>query len=470
LKLLKKGVGVLKTGEKMGLLMLDEIVRATGGRVLCGKQREFSGVSIDSRNIKHGELFVALKGARFDGHTFIHDALKEGAGALVNIPPTDPGKGKTIVYVKNTLNALHDIARHLRGRLDVPVIGVTGTNGKTTVKEIIVSIFSERFKVLKTCGNLNNQIGLPLSITRMDGNENVMVLEMGSNMPGDIKQLCEIAHPNLAVVTNVGPAHLEGFGSLEMVRKTDLEILEYVNVASVNADDRFLCEGLRDFNGKLLTYAIDADADVYAKDIVLGDRGSRFTICFPGDRKVEIRLDIAGKFNIYNALAAASLSDEFGMSLEEIKRGIEKFKGVAMRLELKRLDGALVISDVYNANPASMEEAVKELIRLKRRRTIVVLGDMLELGSYAEEAHRKLVRWLSDLKIDVLIAVGPEMIKASNEFTGKFYTAQDSVHAKQVLFNICCNKDDSVLVKGSRGMQMERVFSDVTLKEEGYAL
>lgn len=457
------------TEEMMGILTLDEIVKAIGGRMLCGKQREFAGLSIDSRTIKDGELFIALKGIHFDGNDFIHDALKEGAGAIVNLPPAVPVKGRIIIYVKNTLNALHAIARYLRFRLDVPVIGVTGTNGKTTTKELISSILGQRQKVLKTYGNLNNHIGLPLSISKMDGDETVIVLEMGSNAPGDIKQLCKIAYPDFAVITNVGLAHLEGFGSLEMARKTELEILEYVKVVSVNADDPFLIQGIKGFSGKIITYGIENSADVYAKDIVLKDSSSSFSLCFSSNREIKIALGIAGRFNIYNVLAAASIANEFEICLEDIKRGIESFKGVPMRFEIKELCGALVISDVYNANPASMDEALKELVRLKRQRTIAVLGDMLELGPYSEEAHKKLIRWISKLSIDLLIAVGPEMTKASSEFRGTCYKADDAVIARSILLSIC-RADDTVLVKGSRGMHIERVLADSPIIEERHAL
>ncbi len=453
----------------MGILLLDEVIKATGGRILCGKQIEFGGLSIDSRTIKNGELFVALKGARFDGHDFVFDALKEGAGAIVNLPPADHVKGKVIIYVKNTLSALHDIARYLCSKINVPVIGVTGTNGKTTTKELISSILGERHNVLKTFGNLNNHIGLPLSISRMVGDETVMVLEMGSNAKGDIKLLCEIAFPDFAVVTNIGPAHLEGFGSLEMVRKTDLEILEYAGVASVNADDQFLIEGMKDFRGRTITYGIENSADVYAKDIALKERTSNFKLCFSGGREIEINLSIAGKFNIYNVLAAASIANEFEIALKDMKRGIESFKGMPMRLEIEDLFGALVISDVYNANPASMDEAVKELVRLKRQRTIAVLGDMLELGPYAKDAHEKLIRKLSELNIDVLIAVGPEMSRAANEFNGICHRSNDSDEAKSIFLSTC-REGDTVLVKGSRGMHMERVLVNSPAREERYAL
>ncbi|MEW6108674.1 MAG: UDP-N-acetylmuramoyl-tripeptide--D-alanyl-D-alanine ligase [Nitrospirota bacterium] len=453
----------------MGILTLDEIIKATGGRILCGKQREFTGLSIDSRTIKTGELFVALRGAKFDGHDFVHDALREGAGAIVNAPPAAPVNGKVIIYVNNTLAALQDIARHLRFRLNVPVVGITGTNGKTTTKELISSILGESYKVLKTSGNLNNHIGLPLCISRMDGDETIMVLEMGSNAQGDIRQLCEIAHPDIAVVTNVGPAHLEGFGSIEMVRDTDLEILEYVKVVSVNADDGFLVEGIKNFMGKTTTFGIENIADVYAGDIILKEKGTSFSLCFRDGRDVRIDLGIPGRFNVYNALAASSVADGLGIDIGIIKKGIESFRGVPMRIEIKELPGVLVISDVYNANPASMEEALKELARLKRQRMIAVLGDMLELGRYAEEAHKKLIRHLSEMNIDVLIATGPEMVRASSGFPGICHKAQNSAEAGAILSDICA-EGDTVLVKGSRGMRMEMALRDLETVRGKHAL
>lgn len=443
----------------MNHLTLDEILKATGGETLCMDRRVFTGLSIDSRTIKEGELFVALKGDNFDGHDFLKEALKAGAGAVVNVRASEQGGGKTLIYVKNTLDALQGIAGHMRLKMNVPVIGVTGTNGKTTTKELLVSILGKSHRLLKTQGNMNNHIGLPLSIANMRGDETAMVLEMGSNAEGDIRLLCEIAKPGVAVITNVGPAHLEGFGSLEMVRKTDLEILEYVKSASANADDLFLMEGLKGFSRKLVTYGMEKSADIHAKDILLEEKATRFTLCFKGGRQISVRLGITGKFNVYNALAAASVADELGIGPEQIKNGLESFKGVPMRMEIKELFGALVISDVYNANPASMREALRELIRQKRQRTIAVLGDMRELGRYSEDAHRELVKWMSDLKIDVFIAVGREMERASSEFKGVCYRADDSASSRSVLLSIC-RDGDTVLVKGSRSMRMEDVLAD----------
>lgn len=439
-------------------LLLDEIVKATGGKVLHANNAEFTGLSIDSRTIETGELFVAIKGERFDGHSFLGDALKKGAGALVDHEPKESFEGKTLVRVEDTLRALQDIARRTRISKDIPVACVTGTNGKTTTKELIASVLGRRHKVLKTRGNLNNHIGVPLCISCMDGDETAMVIEMGSNAEGDIRLLCDIAHPDIAVVTNVGRAHLEGFGSLDMVRKTDLEVLEYVKTVSVNADDLFLLKGLKGFGGKIITYGVERKADVSAEDIKLSEKGSHFRICFPDGGEIMVDLLIPGIFNVYNALASASVANELRVDKQDIKVGLESFYGVPMRLEVKEFSGALVINDVYNANPSSMQEAVKELIRLKRRRTIAVLGDMLELGRYSESAHRELVEALSRSGVDVLIAVGSEMKKASSGFTGMHYEADDSTGAGPMLSGIM-TEGDTVLIKGSRGMQMEKVLS-----------
>ncbi len=442
------------------LLLVDEIVKATGGKVLYANREEFTGLSIDSRATGDGELFVALKGERFDGHDFLGDALKKGAGAIVGREPERVFEGRTLVCVSDTLRALQDIARHMRSSMDVPVVGVTGTNGKTTTKELVASVLGQRHRVLKTSGNLNNHIGVPLCISRMQGDETAMVIEMGSNAEGDIRLLCDIARPDVGVVTNVGPAHLEGFGSLEMVRKTDLEILEYVKTVTVNADDIFLLEGVKGFSGKIVTYGIGNKSDVSAEGIELSEKGTRFMIHFPDGRKLQVDLVIPGMVNVYNSLAAASVGFELGMNKEQIKCGLESFRGVPMRLEIKEVSGALVISDVYNANPASMEEAVKELIRLKRRRAIAVLGDMLELGSFSESAHRELIRELSPRGVDILIAVGGQMKRAASEFGGVGYEADDAQTAGSMLSRIIA-EGDTVLIKGSRGMRMEMVLANI---------
>ncbi len=443
----------------MKTLTLEDIINATGGKVIYGNSDTFSAVSIDSRTIKEGELFIALRGSRFDGHDFLTEALQKGSGAVVNFPPAVPVRDKTIIHVKNTLNALQELARYMRLKRKVPIVGITGSNGKTTTKELIASILSKRYRVLKNTGNLNNQIGLPLSLTRISEADEVVVLEMGASAPGDIKELCEIAMPDYGVLTNISQAHLERFKSIEMIIKTKLELLDYVSMAIVNADDPLLMEGVHvhSFKGRILKYGIKNHADIYATDIKLYERGSAFLLHISEDKSIEVHPRISGKFNIYNILAAASAGQLFNIDLRDIKDAIDSFTGVPMRLEIRELGGVHVISDVYNANPASMEEAIKELVRLKKGRAIAVLGDMLELGSYGEEAHRKLGRWMSELPIDIFIAVGPLMSFAASEFSGSVHKLQSAIEAKEFLKGIC-REGDTVLIKGSRGMGMERVL------------
>jgi UDP-N-acetylmuramoyl-tripeptide--D-alanyl-D-alanine ligase len=445
--------------EVMGILTIEDIITATGGKVIYGNSNTFTGVSIDSRTIKEGELFIALKGRRFDGHNFLHEALKRGSGSLVNIYPGEPVNGKTIIYVNDTLRALQEIARYMRLKKDIPAIAVTGSNGKTTTKELIASILSTGYRLLKNTGNLNNNIGLPLSLTRISDEDEIVVLEMGASGPGEIKELCEIAVPNYGVLTNISQAHLEGFKDLETVRKTKLELLDYIRVAVVNADDPFLMEGihLSGFKGNVIRYGIENPAEICASDIRLFENGSVFSLHTGENKSIEVHPKISGMFNIYNILGAASVGYLFNIDLQNIKNAIDSFAGVPMRLELKELNGIKVISDVYNANPASMEEAIKELVRIRKGRIIAVLGDMLELGSYEEEAHRRLGKLMSGLSVDIFIAVGARMAFAASEFSGSVYKLQNAIEAGKLLKEIS-REGDTVLIKGSRGMNMDKVL------------
>lgn len=398
------------------------------------------------------------------------NAMEKGKGAIVSTPPAVAFKGKTIVYVRNTLKSLQDIAHFKRMKRGITVIGVTGTNGKTTTKELIALILERRHRVIKNSGNLNNHIGLPLSMTRMGEQDEYAVMEMGASIRGDIKELCTIAAPEYGVITNIGAGHLEGFGDLESVRETKLELFDAVRTIAVNADDDFLMEGItqraREDGPEVITFGIGNRADVSAKGIVLEEGRSLFTLCLKDAQCSEIALHVNGRFNIYNALAAASVCSALGVGSEDIVAGLRSFRGVPMRLEMKELFGATVISDVYNANPASMEEAIKELVRLRKTRAVAVLGDMLELGAYTEEAHRKLGKWMAQLPVDIFIAVGTMMAVAAEEFSTESghsrrmtLTARDSSEARKILFSVC-KEGDTVLVKGSRGMHMEKIVEE----------
>ncbi|RME68320.1 MAG: UDP-N-acetylmuramoyl-tripeptide--D-alanyl-D-alanine ligase, partial [Nitrospirae bacterium] len=319
----------------------------------------------------------------------------------------------SIIYVPNTLKALHAIARYRRLQRATEVVAVTGTNGKTTTKEMIAKVLEKRFRVLKSSGNLNNHVGLPLCLSQLNG-EDFAVLEMGASQVGDIRQLCEIALPGTGVLTNIGPAHLEGFGSIEQVLKTKMEILDFVDRVVLNRDDHLLREALnwKEFHGKdVLTYGLQEGADIRAENILSGPEGLSFKV-HVGGKVFSLRLRVHGRFNVYNALAATGVCKLFGC-LDTVAEALEGFEGVPMRLEVKHLRDVTFLSDMYNANPASMEEALKELVAMKTQRAIAVLGDMLELGAYEEKAHRDLGEMVARLPLEVFIAVGERMRAAA---------------------------------------------------------
>jgi UDP-N-acetylmuramoyl-tripeptide--D-alanyl-D-alanine ligase len=447
---------------------LDEIVEAAGGRVIGNSGAEdFSGVSTDSRTIAGGELFIPLRGPNFDGHDFLGPALDRAAGALVDKEPAGVFTGKTIVLVQDTLRALQKVAAWKRKK-DAPiVVGVTGTNGKTTTKEMTAAVLSARFGVLKTEGNLNNQIGLPLTLCKLDGH-GAAVLEMGASRRGDIHELCEIASPDLGVLTNVGAAHLEFFGDVASVRNTKLELMDFAPRIAANADDRYMMEGInRKMSGGacacqgVLTYGVKEDADIKAFNVQAGKGSLKAVVAFPDGRNRRVELSVGGSFNVYNALAALAVGWAAGVDPDEAVEVLNGFKGVPMRFEVKEKDGVTFIVDAYNANPASVREALTELVRFRRGRVIAALGDMLELGIGSEDEHRELGRWMAEFcAVDVFVAVGPGMKAASEVFkaesTGSsIFNASDSLEAASILKGVV-RPGDTVLVKGSRGLKMER--------------
>jgi UDP-N-acetylmuramoyl-tripeptide--D-alanyl-D-alanine ligase len=468
----------------MAVLQIKDILEATKGELLSSNSKplnreriltqSFKGISIDSRTISDGEIFFALKGNRFNGHDFLKEALLRGNGAVVHLKPDQLPFEKTIIYVKDTLRALQDLAHFLRMRHNIPVIAITGSNGKTTTKEMTYAILSRRFKVLKNEGNLNNHIGLPLSLTRIRDEDEVVVLELGMNAPGEIRRLCEIAKPTHGIVTNIGYAHIGELGSLDAIRDAKLEILEGLETAILNADDLFLMEGYDSWRAKkgmdcrLITFSIKNDSLVKAEDIVMTDRGSSFTLTIKDGDRIPIKLNVHGLFNVYNALAASAVAITLKVSLEEIKAGLEGYKPFTMRFEVIKGDRIVLINDAYNANPTSMEEALKELIRIKdRRRTVAVLGDMLELGRFSQEAHRSLGRMISEMGIDIFIAVGEMMGIAAQEAQKRREGYRPAIHifknaeeASEGVSDII-TEGDLVFIKGSRMMCMEKIIERI---------
>lgn len=436
--------------------------------MLSGRSMAFSGVSIDSRTIAEGEIFFALRGDNFDGHAFLDKALLKGDGAVVSSMQGALPKGKVIIRVKDTLSALQDFAHFMRMKKDVPVIAITGSSGKTTTKEMVYAVLSRRFRTLKNEGNLNNHIGLPLSLTRLENIHEAVVLEMGMNAPGEIKRLCEIAVPTHGIITNIGTAHLGRLGSHEAVRNAKLEILHGLQVAAVNADDGFLMEGLAEagrFNGDVITFSINNEAHVMAKGVRATESGTGFTLEFRESGSIPINLSVHGKFNVYNALAAAAAGFSLGVPLEEIKAALEAFSACKMRFEIRKIKGITLINDSYNANPSSMEESLKETIRVAALgRKVAVLGDMGELDEFSDDAHKELGRMISGAGVDVFMAVGRMMSMAAEDCinikekkTGpEIYTFRDSEEAAEGIMTLL-KEGDTVLVKGSRSMKMEKI-------------
>lgn len=461
--------------EMKDTLNINEILSATKGRLVCGdKDISVSGVSIDTRTIKKGELFVAIRGGAFDGHDFVSQAFEMGAcGAVIDRSQSDKiekrikDNTKALIAVDDTIMALQEMAAFHRQKYYIRVVGVTGTNGKTTTKEMIARILGQRLWVLKNEGNLNNHIGVPLTLLRLNKRHQAAVIEMGMSGIGEIARLCEIAAPNIGVVTNIGAAHLEGLGSIENVIKAKGEVVESLSesdTAVINADDKNSVSLKNKAKGKVITFGIDNDADIMAVDIRhQRPSGAIFTIK-KGHDEISVRLSMSGRHNIYNALAAAAAAVMLNFDLEDIKAGLEGFEPFKMRSEIMVLNsGVRIINDSYNANPASMEAAIRLLSDFKNNgRTFAVLGDMFELGDYAREAHLNTGRAAVDSGIDYLIAVGElaGFIASGASSAGmkqdNIFVCMDHQEAVDIL-NRLTHSGDTVLIKGSRKMAMERI-------------
>ncbi|MBI4228157.1 MAG: UDP-N-acetylmuramoyl-tripeptide--D-alanyl-D-alanine ligase [Deltaproteobacteria bacterium] len=431
------------------------------------KDIDFSGISTDSNKILGDELFFALKGERLDGHNFISDALDRGAqGAVVEKDGYDSKNGKIIIRVPSTFKALGDLAQAWRGKFQsLKLAAITGSNGKTTTKEMVSSILSLRHSVLKNSGNFNNLIGLPLTLLKLTGDHNAAVVELGMNDFGEIKRLTEISNPDIGAITNVGKAHLEKLGSIEGVAKAKGELIEgfdETNAFVVNMDDPLIRRIAGSVKCIKIPYGIESHGVVVsARDIMIdGFSAISFKMNIEG-REFPARMRGIGIHNVMNALCASGIALLFGCSDEEIQAGLERYSPVYMRMEV--LDspfGFKIINDTYNSNPDSMRGAVEELIRLKSKgRTIAVLGDMLELGNESMTEHRMLGEFLRELGVDYVIAYGKFgrcVLEGFGEKSRGFY-AETHEDAAEKLKNYA-GTEDLVLVKGSRGMKMENVI------------
>jgi UDP-N-acetylmuramoyl-tripeptide--D-alanyl-D-alanine ligase len=456
------------------ILTIDEVLKVTGGKLLQGKGAfSFQGISTDSRTVAEGELFVALKGPHFDGHHFALEALRKKAGGVL----IEEGKvgdirwngyrSRAVIAVEDTLSALGNIARGWRRKYDTPLVALTGSNGKTTTKEMIAACLETTFPILKTKGNLNNLIGVPLTLLTLTEKERIVVLEMGMNVPGEIGRLAQIAEPDVGLITNIQTVHLEGMGSLERLQEEKGELFRRMRrdgTILVNQDDPRVVDLARDYPGQKITFGTEHPADVMAKEIRLhGAEGTSFTLILEGEA-LEIHLRLLGRHFIPNALSAMAVACLFGVELDRAREALENFRPFPMRMEVIHLkNGGTLINDAYNANPQSTGVALETLAEAKGMgRAIAVLGDMLELGSFTNEAHEQIGKKVCDLSIDFLLAMGDEApIVVESAIRRGLPMERARVvesHSEAIsLLRQMIQSGDWILIKGSRRMAMERI-------------
>lgn len=470
-------------------LSLEEISKAVGGTLDGPANVKARGYSIDTRTLHPGDLFFAIKGPHFDGHGFIAQAFeREAAGVVVeenfgfgeNVqahagPPhpqseilnlKSPGP---IIRVTSTIDALQNLAREVRRRWGMPIIGVTGSAGKTTTKEMIANVLSRKFTVLRSVGNLNNEFGLPLCLLRIEPYQNIGVLEMGMSAKGEIRKLASIAEPNEGVITNVNPVHLEFFKSVDEIAEAKGELLEGLHdpkTAYLNNDDSRVRAMARYFNGKIVTYGIKAVASFKVQQIQdLGLDGTAFTV-HHGRRHMNFVLPLLGQHNVANALAAIAVGATHEMPWEQIREAIRELKPEKMRGQLiKFREGFAVIDDSYNSNPRALSEMIRFLARLQGyQRKILVVGEMLELGPEGPGLHRDCGREAARAGVNLIVGVqglAQQILEGAVEAgmdRALLKFVHGAVKAGELLAGIV-KKGDVVLVKGSRGVKLEQAIN-----------
>jgi UDP-N-acetylmuramoyl-tripeptide--D-alanyl-D-alanine ligase len=453
-------------------ISLNDVLKVTGGRLWNDAPRSQTlaqGISIDSRTMKKGNLFVAIPGERFDGHHFTSEAAKKEAALLILSEEQINRVGKKelqkipAVVVKDTKKALRDMALWHRNKVEIPTVAVTGTNGKTTTKDMIAEVLSSEFKVLKSIRSYNNLIGVPLTLFELNSDTQVLVLELGMSNPGEIGVLTRIARPSLGVITNIGPAHLESMESLERIARAKFELLENMpppRTAVLNADDEFLAQRIKEGKEKTVSFGINNEADFRATDLAASNEGY---VTFKVNGQLDINLGLLGEHNVYNALAAFAVGTLMGAEQARIKQSLERYRPPELRMELIQFDGIKVINDSYNANPVSMANALRTLKQMKNEgRKIAVLGDMLELGEKTEHYHSELGRAVAESGIDLLLTVGKHSSAIGDGAQGcgmnpeKIIAFDDNQKVSAYLTENL-KAGDLVLIKGSRKMKLEEV-------------
>ena len=451
-----------------------EILEATGGKLLCGElQQSFAGIFIDSRKVAADGVFIAIIGEIHDGHTFASDVVEQGGRGLV-ISRREAGKlpvakwkqkGVTAVAVQDTTRALGDMAAFNRRRSRASVVAITGSNGKTTTRQLTAAVISQQYNTLATAGNFNNQIGLPLTLLGLEPDHQWAVVELGTNNPGEIARLAEICTPDIAVITNIGPAHLEGLGSIEGVAREKGSLLNGLRPdgkAVLNADDSRVRQLVRQTAHEVRLYGFAPDAAVRAEDVAEKENGICFTLRLAEER-ISIRLNSPGRFMVTNALAAAAVGNLLGVSAADIKAGLEAVEPVGGRMNIHHTPkGIHIIDDTYNANPESMKAALTTLKTMRAgARGIFVAGDMLELGRQAAALHSQVGALAAQSGVSRLYACGKQADSVAAGARNAGLPAADFITGsrEEIIEDLIAwlQPGDWVLVKGSRGMAMEKV-------------
>ena len=410
---------------------------------LYGFYKKSLGISIDSRSIQPENLFFALKGPNFDGHKYIDSAFENGAKYAVIDDPKYKDNPNTLL-VKNVEVALQNLARFHRSMISIPVIGITGSNGKTTTKELLASVLETQYSVFATKGNFNNHLGVPLCVLSIVDTHEIAIIEMGANHVGEIKFLSEIAMPNIGIITNIGKAHLEGFGSLEGVRIGKTELYDYLDKVNgtimYNKDD------------KLLINSLPSHTQNIGYTISSVDKIADYPFLQYQFKNIKIKSNLSGNYNLINMISTLSLGEYFNISVSDIKKGIENYIPENNRSQVKKTNNNTLILDAYNANPSSMEESIKNFYCHPGDKKTLILGHMLELGNSAKEEHKKLVEFISSFEWNQVFLVGSEFKKIEIPSPIKVFSDYQSLCKTLKLYTL---QNNLILLKGSRGVALE---------------
>lgn len=453
-------------------MKISDILKATGGKLLSGDPQsdiDLASISTDSRTIKEAEFFLPLKGGNFNGEKFIESAFKKGAsGAFVTVHgPQSTVHGKIIIRVKDTIDSLQKLAHYNRMRLNVPVVGVTGSNGKTTVKDMIAKVLSCKFNVLKSEGTRNNHIGVPLTLLKLNNSHDMCVVEMGANRHGEIRLLAGIASPTVAVITNIGPSHLEFLRDLKGVFSAKREILDALkkgSLAVINGDDGYLSK-IKSKAFKIMRFGFNSDNDLYASGVSAEGACIKFIL----NDKLPFKLNLIGAHNVSNALAAIAVAYNFDISYQDTKKALSEYSPAGMRLNARQIGEITVIDDVYNSNPLSMRSAMDALMEYPAKGRWIVSADMLELGHREEEFHKAVGEAIAGSGFNGLITFGPLSRHTSLRALecgmdkNKIWHCSNRAKIADILKKTM-DKGDVVLIKGSRAMKMEEVVKELNYK------